>query len=543
MAVRKPGRGGVSLVALAIVAAVALLGALVTGYASRTLFDSDQFANRASAALADDAVSAEVARRVTDDLVLRAEGDLVGVQPVIEEAVRAVVGGGAFRSLFRSAVSDVHRAIFEQDQNTFTLTLADIGATVRGALEALAPKVARKLPGSADAAVLESDPPEIVVELVRVADDVKRLELILFALAVISAVAALGLSPDRRLTVLRFGLAVAVCGVLAAIVLGVTHSLLLDEIDESGARDAADGIWDAYLGDLRTALLLLAGAGAVIAAGASSLLRPVDIRAPLRAGWEAIATVPERRRARALRGVLLLAAGILIVVRRDAVARPAAHRRRRLRRLRRRRRADAADDRRPRFDGPANHRPRSPAAPSRSPCWGRWSSSSRRRCSSAAEVSARTRRQPIWAATDPRSSATGPWTRSRSPPPTTRCRRPAIPGWLFAQQEKGIAAAARRRDSRPLDRHPLRHRDRGRRGEDRPLRPLELRARDLRRRDRRGGPRRGAADPRPDRRFAHRRRALDLPLPPLLRAGSDPARQDAASRSATSSPPTPTRSW
>ena len=54
--------------------------------------------------------------------------------------------------------------------------------------------------------------------------------------------------------------------------------------------------------------------------------------------------------------------------------------------------------------------------------------------------------QPRWppppsaAATARPSSATAPSTGSRSPGPTTRCRPPASPGWLFAEQSAGITA-------------------------------------------------------------------------------------------------------
>ena len=41
--------------------------------------------------------------------------------------------------------------------------------------------------------------------------------------------------------------------------------------------------WDAFLGDLRTAGWVIAGAGAVIAAAAASLVRPVALEEPLRA--------------------------------------------------------------------------------------------------------------------------------------------------------------------------------------------------------------------------------------------------------------------
>ena len=67
---------------------------------------------------------------------------------------------------------------------------------------------------------------------------------------------------------------------------------MLARIDDTGIRDAARGIWDAYLGDLRNGLYVFAACGAVVAAAASSLLRPVDVADPLRRGWAAVTTVP-----------------------------------------------------------------------------------------------------------------------------------------------------------------------------------------------------------------------------------------------------------
>ena len=98
---------------LAVLAALALLAGLVTGYARLALFDSDGFSDRATAALDDDAVKAEIARRVTDDLVLNANADLVGFGPVIEDVVEGIVGAGIFQNLFRTAARDVHSAFFE----------------------------------------------------------------------------------------------------------------------------------------------------------------------------------------------------------------------------------------------------------------------------------------------------------------------------------------------------------------------------------------------------------------------------------------------
>ncbi|HEX2468653.1 MAG TPA: hypothetical protein VHJ54_10655 [Solirubrobacterales bacterium] len=306
------GRGAVSLV-LAILAAIALLGALVTEYASQALFDSDNFSNRAATALSDEAVDAEIGRRVTDDLILHAERDLVAARPILEEVVSGLVSSGAFQSLFRSAVRDVHRSIFSGDQNTVTLTLADLGAAIRGAVEALNPQLAKKIPGGTNVDVLESNPPDILVDLVQAAEDLEHLELVLLLAALIAGGLALWLAPDRRVALLRLGLAVAACGAVGAVAYSVGRSIGLDAIAQTQPRDAAAAIWDAYLNDLRTALLVLAGVGAVTAAAASSLLRPVDIQVPLRRAWELVATVPERRSRQALRGVLLLVAGIVVI--------------------------------------------------------------------------------------------------------------------------------------------------------------------------------------------------------------------------------------
>ena len=52
---------------------VALLAGILFSYAGHVLFDADEFADRVSAALAEDAVKDEVARRITDDVVLNAK--------------------------------------------------------------------------------------------------------------------------------------------------------------------------------------------------------------------------------------------------------------------------------------------------------------------------------------------------------------------------------------------------------------------------------------------------------------------------------------
>jgi uncharacterized membrane protein HdeD (DUF308 family) len=304
--------------ALAALAALALLAAAVTGYANDALFDSNQFADRATAALDDEAVQAEVATRVTDDVVLRAQADLIGFRPLIETVVDGVVGSSVFQSAFRAGVADLHRTVFEHDQDTVTLTVADLGQVLRGAFEALRPQIAQQIPGAADFQVTEISTPGWVADVARVADNAFWAELVLLGLALGLVAGALAVDADRRRTMAALGLAVMIWGVVAVVGLGAARAYVLTRVDPGGSRDALDGIWGAFLGDLTTTLYLFAGCGAVIAAAASSLLRPVDITAPLRTGLGFIARVPERRGLRVLRAVALIAAGVLIILRRDA---------------------------------------------------------------------------------------------------------------------------------------------------------------------------------------------------------------------------------
>ncbi len=307
-------RRRIPTIGLAVAAALALLAALVLAYVARAAFDADQFADRASAALSDQAVADEVANRVADELVA-ADPNLVAVRPVIASVTSSLIRGGAFQSLFRAGVADMHRSVFEGDEDTLTLTLVDIGSTVRGVLEALQPQLAKQIPASADVPLVDGELPAPAADLARAADTARWLPIVALLVALVCAYGAVRLAGDGRDAVLVVGVAVTVIAALASVALRGAEALVLTGIDDQGGRDAVAGIWDAFLGDLETALLLLAVCGGVIAAAASSLLRPVDLRAEAERAWELATRVPQHRGWRAVRAILLVAAGALIIVR------------------------------------------------------------------------------------------------------------------------------------------------------------------------------------------------------------------------------------
>lgn len=301
---------------LAAVAGACVVVALLTAYARVALLDSGQFSDRAVAALDRGAVRDVVAARITDEAVLRANRDLVAVRPVIQTAASAIVGSSAFQALFRAAVRDLHRTAFARHRDTVTLTVADVGVLLSGALRGLDPKVARELPPGFSAKLSAGREALDAVDLTRASDAVHGLALIFAVLAALLLAGTIAVAPDRRRAVVHAGIAVAVAGALVVVVWQVARSQVSGRFSVPEEAAAARAVWDAFLGDLRTWALVVLGAGTVVAAAAASLLRPLDVRGPLRRGWDLVTRVPRRPPARAARAGALIAAGALIVAER-----------------------------------------------------------------------------------------------------------------------------------------------------------------------------------------------------------------------------------
>jgi hypothetical protein len=304
---------------LVVLACVVFVLALVAGYARLTVVDSDQFANRATSALRDDSVKSLIAERITDDVVLKNQADLLAARPIIESIASEIVGGRAFTNLFRAAVRDVHRAIFNRDEDSVTLTVGDVGTVLAAAVRRFRPSLAKELEDSGRVAIVRRDVGSLSATLARVDHTIRVLALLLLALFVLLAAGALALSLDRRRTALELGIGIASAGVLLLVLYTVLRSVAIDHVEGAENRAAAGAVWDAFLADFRTGAWIVAASGAVIAASAASLIRPVDLREPLGRAFAWLTTEPRRPALRALRGAGLIAAGVLVILERDAV--------------------------------------------------------------------------------------------------------------------------------------------------------------------------------------------------------------------------------
>ena len=120
---------------------------------------------------------------------------------------------------------------------------------------------------------------------------------------------------------MELGIGAAAGGILLVVAYGIMRPIAIDQVDGPENRAAAGAVWDAFLGDLRTASWILAASGAVVAAAAASLLKPVDVRVPLRRAAAWVTREPEHPALKVLRGAGFVAAGLLLILQRDAVLR------------------------------------------------------------------------------------------------------------------------------------------------------------------------------------------------------------------------------
>ena len=409
-----------------MLASLLLVATTIAGYARLAVFDSDGFADRAAAALQEPSVRTEVGERVTDELVLSTEPDLIAGRPLIVSAVSGVVSGGAFAGLFRRAVRDAHRAVFAHDQDTVTLTLVDVGTVAGAALEKLRPDLAAKLEATNRIDLLSRRIGSVTGDLARTAERVRLLAVVLALLTLAAAGAALFLTADRRRVASRLGAGMAAAGVLVLIGYAVARTLTLATVSDPDARAAAGGVWDAFLGDLRTTGWVLAGAGAIVAAAAESLIRPVAIEAPLRALGRIATTEPVGVPLRLARASALVVIGLLLIAHPQLALQVVADGGRGLHPLQGHR--GAAPARLPAARRGARRRrggaaPRPPPLPARRGRRHRRAARSRPPSPPSSPAAAsRRRRSRSRAATATPRCATAHSTRSCSPRRTTRCR-------------------------------------------------------------------------------------------------------------------------
>jgi hypothetical protein len=269
-----PGRRRAPRALVGVAVLLAVL-ALVLSYLGRAVLRPGPFADRAVATLRDPAVRDDVAERLTEAVTRARGGDLVAARPVVRSLADAVLGGRAFAALFRRAVIEAHTAVVQRGDGSLLVRVADVGVLVQGALQRFAPAAARRIGAERAATLLTLRPGSAVLDLVRDAKRVYSAAWILAVLALLAAVGAVWISPDRRRTVRQAAIGLLAAG-LAIVVLLTLGRAIAEQAAPAGRGAAVGAVWGAFLDGLRVQALLLAVAGALCAGAAAGWLRSVE---------------------------------------------------------------------------------------------------------------------------------------------------------------------------------------------------------------------------------------------------------------------------
>ena len=301
-------------VALIVVAAGLLVAGTVALYARTQIVDERSFADRAVAALDDDAVREAASREIVARLIDRGSTDLVAGRPLLESVVDGALRTGVFRRLLREAAIRTNRALFVREQDAVVVDLSESAGLVASSLRSVSPKLARALPE--DFAVVSLGERPFATRTLVAADWARVLGPALLLAAVLLFAAGIALAPDRRIGVLRSAVAVGSAGALLAVVLLLERARLLsglsgsDELSDEEVRDAAGGLADAFLGDLLVWALAMALFGLVLA-GAVTALEPRFAERVARPGW--LLDRPAGAVGRAARGVAAIALALVVI--------------------------------------------------------------------------------------------------------------------------------------------------------------------------------------------------------------------------------------
>jgi hypothetical protein len=305
-------------VVMLVIGGALLIAGTVAFYAREQIVDREAFANRAVAALDDDGVRTIVGREIVIYLAERGSADLAAARPLLESVIDTLIQTEPFQRVFRSAAAEANRVFFVRDKENVLLDLGDAAQIVEFGLRSVSPNLAKQLPDDLKPDLLALKDSEVTGTTLRVADNIRTLGIVLPLLALLLLVGAVVVAVDRRVAVLRAGIAVGVAGAILLVALLVLEARTLagvygeDEVTDEEVRNAVSGLFDAFLGDLFTWALLLALLGIAIAAAAAAL-DPEDVEEPAER-LRRLAQRPKATWARALRGVAALAAGVLTVL-------------------------------------------------------------------------------------------------------------------------------------------------------------------------------------------------------------------------------------
>lgn len=294
---------------LLVVAGLMLPVAILANWAGNNLYDSDAFSARAVEPLKSEAVRKELAHRLTEQLVQAGNQQATSFRPAFELALEGVIDTDTFKSIFRNAVRQTHKAVLEGGTGGRGLDLGASFSLITSSLSASGGGGGNQRGASG----LDNSLSDITSKI----DDyglwdaegtIGQISAASFFIGLAAVAGSILLAEDRRRAVRRLGIAAVIGGLFIVALVYVAAWFIGRQISDAQLADAIKGAVTEVTSDLRLIGLWVAAYGLIVAAAATSSDRrytPEEVWRRAR-GWV------ERRR-QTTRGTILLGVLGLIV--------------------------------------------------------------------------------------------------------------------------------------------------------------------------------------------------------------------------------------
>lgn len=303
---------------LAVLLAVSTFLAATLTWTDHYVFNAERFATRADKALESYEVRAVLAGQITNAVINSGSSELASFRAVIQPAVTELIGTREFKRIFRRALVEAHNYLFTRDGNAAIVNLSQALGILTSSLQLTNPGVVSLLPSTTDTFLVDLGNRIQGLKLWKISRTVSDFGWAALALTLVLAIGTVVVDTDRRRGTFRLGLAAAAAGLMV-----VVCSLVVPLVAQSYVGDPTLGfsiekIVEVFIADYRLGGMWLIAIGALVAAFAT-VSRPSHAPVTLRGlatsiGHQIARFVPDDRRGSVVKGLALMAAGVVTLI-------------------------------------------------------------------------------------------------------------------------------------------------------------------------------------------------------------------------------------
>lgn len=309
----RTGRRTLSWTLLGLGAVLFALAGLA-GWLNTTLANTDHFAEYANKVRQNQAVGEQLGILVGGAAV-DADPDLIAIRPAIQGAAAMVLTSSALDGSFQAAIRSGHAALTTQGSQATVLALADLGATLTGAMEKFLPDLAAQLPPDLSTTLADvGGQSGIAARIIPLVNTVRTLAWVLPLLALLAMAAGIWAAPRRRVALIRLGwLLVGAGGFLGMVALAMA---LFASV--APTNTATNAIIAAAVAALTPPLVVRAVTtvlvGGLLVAAAGALLPQFSLEGQLRRARVLLSWHPQHLWSELLRALAIIGLGVLVVL-------------------------------------------------------------------------------------------------------------------------------------------------------------------------------------------------------------------------------------